>query len=113
MLMPGWRRPWRARRGGAGCPFDRSTPRTGGSCDARGSQHPTEGALPVELHAVVDGDGELDPGVTEWMVHPGYPDRDSGSGYDRAREEDLDLLLSLCLLPALRGARLSHGAAFA
>jgi predicted glycoside hydrolase/deacetylase ChbG (UPF0249 family) len=77
----------------------------------RYSEEP-EGALPVELQAVVDGDGELDPGVTEWMVHPGYPDRDSGSGYDRAREEDLDLLLSLCLLPALRGARLNHGAAF-
>ena len=78
----------------------------------RYSEEP-EGALPFELRAVVEGDGELDPGVTEWMVHPGYPDRNSGYGYDRAREEDLDLLLSLCLLPALRGARLSHRAAFA
>ena len=78
----------------------------------RYSEEP-EGALPFELRGVVEGDGELDPGVTEWMVHPGYPDRNSGSGYDRAREEDLDLLLSLSLLPALRGARLSHGAAFA
>jgi predicted glycoside hydrolase/deacetylase ChbG (UPF0249 family) len=31
-------------------------------------------------------------GVTEWMVHPGHPDSDSGSSYDRARQEDLELL---------------------
>jgi predicted glycoside hydrolase/deacetylase ChbG (UPF0249 family) len=71
-----------------------------------------EGALPVELRPVVDGEGELPPGITEWMVHPGHPDPQSGSGYDQAREEDLDLLLSLCLLPVLRGARLPHAGAF-
>ncbi|MFL5892011.1 MAG: ChbG/HpnK family deacetylase [Solirubrobacterales bacterium] len=71
-----------------------------------------EAALPVELQPVVDGEGELPTGVTEWMVHPGHADPESGSGYDRAREEDLDLLLSLCLLPALRGARLTHVAVF-
>jgi len=31
-------------------------------------------------------------GVTEWMVHPGHPDKESGSTYDRARHEDLALL---------------------
>lgn len=70
-----------------------------------------EAALPVELQPVVDGDGKLPPGVTEWMVHPGHPDPESGSGYDHARQEDLDLLLSLCLLPGLRRARLTHTAA--
>ena len=35
------------------------------------------------------------PGVTEWMIHPGYPDPESGSSYDHAREEDLNLLLSV------------------
>jgi chitin disaccharide deacetylase len=73
----------------------------------RYSEEP-EGALPVELRPVVDGEGELPRGITEWMVHPGHPDPASGSGYDRAREEDLDLLLSLCLLPALAGARVTH-----
>ena len=34
-------------------------------------------------------------GVTEWMVHPGHPDSGSGSGYDRGRGEDLELLLSI------------------
>lgn len=72
-----------------------------------------EGALPVELRPVVDGEGELPEGVTEWMVHPGHPDPESESRYDQAREEDLDLLLSLCLLPALAGARRTHGAALA
>jgi len=70
-----------------------------------------EAALPEELQPVVDDEGELPPGVTEWMVHPGHRDPESGSGYDHAREEDLDLVLSLCLVPALRGARLTHTAA--
>ncbi len=76
----------------------------------RYSEEP-DGALPVELRPVVEGEGELPGGVTEWMVHPGHPDPESGSGYDQAREEDLDLLLSLCLLPALTSARLTHAAA--
>ena len=77
----------------------------------RYSEEP-DGALPVELRPVVDGEGELASGITEWMVHPGHPDPQSDSGYDQAREEDLDLLLSLCLLPALRDARVTHGGAF-
>jgi predicted glycoside hydrolase/deacetylase ChbG (UPF0249 family) len=76
----------------------------------RYSEEP-DGALPVELQPVVEGEGELPPGITEWMVHPGHPDPESGSGYDQAREEDLDLLLSLCLLPALTSARSTHAAA--
>jgi predicted glycoside hydrolase/deacetylase ChbG (UPF0249 family) len=32
------------------------------------------------------------PGITEWMVHPGHPDPNSGSTYDLARQEDLNLL---------------------
>jgi predicted glycoside hydrolase/deacetylase ChbG (UPF0249 family) len=39
----------------------------------------------------------LDPGVTIWFTHPGYPDPKSGSDYDAAREEDLDLLLRMSL----------------
>jgi len=77
----------------------------------RYSEEP-DGALPVELEAVVDRDGALPQGITEWMVHPGHRDPQSGSGYDQAREEDLDLLLSLCLLPALASARRTHAAAF-
>ena len=76
----------------------------------RYSEEP-DGALPPELRAVVEEDGELPAGITEWMVHPGHPDPGSGSGYDQAREEDLDLLLSLCLLPALATIRRTHAAA--
>jgi predicted glycoside hydrolase/deacetylase ChbG (UPF0249 family) len=36
---------------------------------------------------------ELPRGVTEWAVHPGYPDQGSGSSYDLARREDLDLVM--------------------
>jgi predicted glycoside hydrolase/deacetylase ChbG (UPF0249 family) len=77
----------------------------------RYSEEPV-GALPAELEPVAEGQGVLPPGVTEWMTHPGHSDPGSGSGYDRAREEDLDLLLSLSLVPALRRARLTHAAAF-
>jgi predicted glycoside hydrolase/deacetylase ChbG (UPF0249 family) len=77
----------------------------------RYSEEP-DGALPVELRQVVEEGAKLPAGITEWMVHPGHADPGSGSGYDLAREEDLDLLLSLCLLPALRAARLTHAAAF-
>ena len=31
-------------------------------------------------------------GVTEWATHPGHPDPSSGSSYDLARQEDLNLL---------------------
>ena len=37
--------------------------------------------------------GELEAGVTEWMVHPGHSG--GGSSYDRGRERDLQLLLEL------------------
>jgi chitin disaccharide deacetylase len=37
------------------------------------------------------------PGVTEWMVHPGHPDSESGSSYDLARQEDLNLLQKIML----------------
>jgi YdjC-like protein len=38
---------------------------------------------------------KLPDGVTEWMVHPGHPDSESGSSYDLARQEDLALLPKL------------------
>ncbi len=34
-------------------------------------------------------------GTTEWVVHPGYRDPESGSSYDAGRPEDLALLLEL------------------
>ena len=37
------------------------------------------------------------PGVTEWMVHPGRPDKASGSSYDLARAEDLAVLQKIML----------------
>jgi predicted glycoside hydrolase/deacetylase ChbG (UPF0249 family) len=47
-------------------------------------------AEPRELH---------DPpaGVTEWMTHPGHADSQSGSSYDKARQEDLNLLQKIML----------------
>lgn len=39
----------------------------------------------------------LPPGVSEWVVHPGHPDPESGSSYDRARQEDLDVIGKLAL----------------
>ena len=41
----------------------------------------------------VDELRDLPEGVTEWFLHPGYPDPASGSEYDMARREDLDTLL--------------------
>ena len=70
-----------------------------------------EAALPEALRPAIEDGGELPAGVTEWMVHPGHSHPDAGSGYDRAREEDLDLLLGLGLDPALTAARLTHVAA--
>jgi predicted glycoside hydrolase/deacetylase ChbG (UPF0249 family) len=69
-----------------------------------------EEALPRELEDAIHGRG-LPGGVTEWMVHPGYPDPAFGSAFDAGREEDLDLLLRLRLCPALSAARLTHAAA--
>jgi chitin disaccharide deacetylase len=54
-----------------------------------GRMDPSEPALPSLL-----ADGRTPaPGVTEWMVHPGYPDPGSGSSFDQARAQDLNLLL--------------------
>lgn len=51
-----------------------------------------EPALPAEL--TPEGSAGLRDGtVIEWMVHPGYPDPESGSGYDAGRLQDLALLL--------------------
>ena len=50
-----------------------------------GRMQSSEPAEPAELR-------ELEPGVTEWAVHPGYPDSESGSSYDIARREDLEMV---------------------
>jgi predicted glycoside hydrolase/deacetylase ChbG (UPF0249 family) len=63
-----------------------------------------EPALPTELESALAG-APLPSGLTEWMVHPGYRDPTAGSGYDAAREEDLDLLLQLAGQPAFRRLR--------
>jgi predicted glycoside hydrolase/deacetylase ChbG (UPF0249 family) len=55
--------------------------------------------------------GTLPWGTTEWAVHPGRSDPDSGSSYDRGREEDLALLLRLADDEMLAGARATHRAA--
>jgi predicted glycoside hydrolase/deacetylase ChbG (UPF0249 family) len=55
-----------------------------------------EPARPSELEALPDG-------VTEWLVHPGHRDAGSGSSFDRARDEDLQLLLDLGDREAWRG----------
>jgi predicted glycoside hydrolase/deacetylase ChbG (UPF0249 family) len=36
-------------------------------------------------------------GITEWMTHPGHPDKESGSSYDIARQEDLGVLQKIML----------------
>lgn len=59
-----------------------------------GRLEPSEPPLPAPISAALEG-GELPPGLTEWMVHPGRPDPERGSGYDSARQEDLDLLLEV------------------
>ena len=55
-----------------------------------------------ELPALLAGRDPVPAGVTEWMVHPGYPDARSGSSYDVAREHDLNLLLRVRLGQAER-----------
>jgi hypothetical protein len=50
-----------------------------------GRTESSEPVEPPELRALPEG-------VTEWMVHPGYPDADSGSEYDLARREDLEMI---------------------
>ena len=65
-----------------------------------------EPAMPPELRSLVDG-GAPPPGVSEWMVHPGYRDPACGSSYDAGREEDLRLLAELRSQEPLRGLRRS------
>jgi predicted glycoside hydrolase/deacetylase ChbG (UPF0249 family) len=48
----------------------------------------TESKQPAEPRELKN----LAPGVTEWVTHPGHPDKESGSSYDKARQEDLALL---------------------
>jgi predicted glycoside hydrolase/deacetylase ChbG (UPF0249 family) len=71
-----------------------------------------EPALPAPLVAG-RRDKCLPPGVTEWIVHPGYRDPELCSGYDRGREEDLGLLLELAGDEVLRQARATHREALA
>jgi predicted glycoside hydrolase/deacetylase ChbG (UPF0249 family) len=67
-----------------------------------------EPALPDEVAEMLQGAG---PNViTEWMTHPGHPDRSAGSTYDAGREEDLRLLLELSGNPLLRTVRTTHAA---
>lgn len=70
-----------------------------------GRTEPGEDAEPESLR-------DLPEGITEWFVHPGYPDAASGSSYDTARKEDLDLVTRLQLRsrfdqPVWAGARRS------
>lgn len=99
------------------------------SIDERHRQLLSERGIATQDHLIgrMSGDEQLpdsalknlDPGVTIWFLHPGRPDPDSGSAYDRAREEDLELLLRLNLLeranrPAWGEAiRSTHAAALA
>jgi hypothetical protein len=70
---------------------------------------------PVEPRELRD----LPAGVTEWAVHPGHPDPESGSDYDIARGEDLDLVLRLGVRARFDqpvwgdAARATHAEAFA
>lgn len=71
-----------------------------------------EPALPAKLVAA-RREGSLAPGVTEWIVHPGYRNPELRSGYDRGREEDLGLLLELAGDKTLRQVRATHREALA
>jgi predicted glycoside hydrolase/deacetylase ChbG (UPF0249 family) len=72
------------------------------------SSEPTE---PPELR-------KLEPGVTEWMTHPGHADPESGSSYDMARQEDLELLQRVVVRARYdepvwgQAERLTHAEAF-
>jgi predicted glycoside hydrolase/deacetylase ChbG (UPF0249 family) len=71
-----------------------------------------EPVLPAALVAA-RREGSLAPETTEWIVHPGYRDPELRSGYDRGREEDLELLLELAGDEMLRRARTTHREALA
>lgn len=77
-----------------------------------GRMRSSDEAEPQELR-------NLNPGVTEWVVHPGHPDPESGSEYDLARQEDLETL-TRCMVRARfdepvwgDAERVNHTAAFA
>jgi predicted glycoside hydrolase/deacetylase ChbG (UPF0249 family) len=72
-----------------------------------GRMHEHEPALPRLLADALDEEA-LPWGITEWVVHPGHSDPDSGSSYDRGREADLALLLQLANDETLVGARATH-----
>jgi predicted glycoside hydrolase/deacetylase ChbG (UPF0249 family) len=57
--------------------------------------------------------GALPWGTTEWVIHPGHSDPETGSSYDRGREEDLALLLRLAEEESLNSARGTHAAVLA
>ncbi len=59
-----------------------------------GRLHESEPALPAAIAAWLAGD-RPEPGVSEWLVHPGHSDPTTGSAYDAGRAEDLALLLEL------------------
>jgi chitin disaccharide deacetylase len=59
---------------------------------------------PAALTALRSG-GALPPGLTEWVVHPGFADPGLRSAYDAGREEDLTVLLELASARALLAAR--------
>jgi predicted glycoside hydrolase/deacetylase ChbG (UPF0249 family) len=63
-----------------------------------------EPLLPPEV-AAVEGGAEAVAGLTEWMTHPGHPDPGAGSGYDAARAADLEELLRLGEVGAIRDWR--------
>ncbi|HEY8641101.1 MAG TPA: ChbG/HpnK family deacetylase [Solirubrobacterales bacterium] len=77
-----------------------------------GRLHEGEPVLPRLLAEALQG-GTLPEGATEWVVHPGHRDPDCGSGYDRGREEDLNLLLRLAEEGSLAAARTTHRSALA
>jgi hypothetical protein len=51
-------------------------------------------ALPLEIDRWLSA-GRALSGTTEWFVHPGFSDPESGSSYDEGRPEDLALVLAL------------------
>jgi predicted glycoside hydrolase/deacetylase ChbG (UPF0249 family) len=72
-----------------------------------GRMHEREPALPRLLADALEEEA-LPWGTTEWVVHPGRSDPDSGSRYDRGRVEDLALVLQLADHETLAGARATH-----
>ena len=75
-----------------------------------GRMEEREPAPPPEISEAVET-GELPAGTTEWVVHPGHSDPASGSSYDRGREQDLAVILSLADEAALTRARTTHAEA--